>query len=166
MSKTKRLAFLGLTVAAAIILSYVEMLLPPISTIVPGIKMGLANIVVIFTMYKLSFKDAVIVSLVRIIVVVLLFGSVLTMLYSVVGATLSLLVMFFIKKVGLFSTVGVSVSGAIAHNLGQIIVAAFLMKTIQIGYYFAILAISGIISGAIIGLLGALLLKYSEKIKL
>ena len=166
MTKTKRIAFLGLTVAAAIILSYIEAVLPPILTIVPGIKIGLPNIVIVFALYRLSLKDAVLISFIRIFVIALLFGNAVSLAYSVVGALLSLLMMSFLKKTKIFSTVGVSVCGAVAHNIGQILVAIFIMKTVQIGYYLAVLALSGVVTGIVIGLSGALILNYSKRFKL
>ena len=166
MSKIKKITFLSIFVAFSIVLSYVEMLLPPIWSAVPGIKVGLPNVIVMFILYKLSFKHAVITSLIRVFAVALLFGNVLTLSYSLAGAALSLTIMFLFKKTALFSMVGVSIAGGVVHNLGQIIVAMLVMQTKQIGYYMLVLTVTGVLAGIVVGLLGALLLKRTEKLKI
>lgn len=166
MSKIKKITFLSIFVAFSIVLSYVEMLLPPIWSAVPGIKVGLPNVIIIFILYKLSFKHAVITSLIRVFAVALLFGNVLTLSYSLAGAVLSLTVMFLLKRTALFSMVGVSIAGGVVHNLGQIIVAMLVMQTKEIGYYMLVLAVTGVLAGIVVGLLGALLLKRTEKLKI
>lgn len=163
---TRKTTFLGIFAALAIILSYVEMLLPPIWSAVPGIKVGLPNIVIIFLLYRFSFKEAAIVSFIRLLTTAFLFGSMMTFAYSLAGALLSLLVMALLKKTNFFSQVGVSIAGGVSHNLGQIIVAMILLSTKEIGYYMIILAITGTIAGIFVGLAGILLLKYTIKIKL
>ncbi len=162
-----RLAMLGVLTAVALVLSYVESLIPPIWTAVPGIKMGLPNIITIILLYKLGVKDAAIVSLIRVLFSsFLLFGSGMMLIYSVVGAALSLILMAVCKKLNLFSTVGVSVVGGVSHNLGQILVAIALFDTTQLGYYMIVLSITGTIAGVFIGVAGALLLKRLEKVKM
>ncbi|MBQ2676792.1 MAG: Gx transporter family protein [Clostridia bacterium] len=165
-SKTAKITFLGLATACALVLSYVESLLPPIWSAVPGVKVGLPNIVIIYLLYKVSFKSAAAVSFVRIIAVSMLFGNVMIMSYSIAGAVLSLGVMAILKKTKAFSTVGVSIAGAVAHNLGQIIVAMVVMQTKEIGYYMIVLCVTGVLAGIVIGIAGGMLLKYTEKIKL
>ena len=164
--KTGRIALLGLGVAVAMILSYIEFLLPPVWSAVPGIKLGLPNIIIVYLFYKSGAFDAGLVSLVRIFLSALLFGNTVSMLYSISGAVLSFSLMLLLKKIGVFSTVGVSIGGAVFHNFGQILMAMMILRTREIGYYMIVLAISGVISGTIIGLLGAGLLKSTEKIKL
>ena len=139
--KTKKIAFLGVITSVALILAYVEAILPPIYAAVPGIKVGLPNIVIIFVLYKFGIKEAAMVSGVRLLIVALLFGNVMTLAYSAAGAVLSLVVMSLLKKIDSFSTVGVSIAGAVSHNLGQIAVAIFLLESVQIGYYMIILMI-------------------------
>ena len=151
--------------AVALILSYVEALFPPIYAAVPGIKVGLPNIVIIFMLYRFGLKEAAAVSLVRLAAVALLFGSVMTLAYSLAGAVLSLTLMALCKRFNIFTTVGVSVVGGVSHNLGQIIVAMIVMETAQIGYYMVILAITGTLAGVFIGLAGSLLLKYMKNVK-
>lgn len=163
MTKIKKITLLGLLSALAMVLSYVEMLLPPIVTSIPGIKVGLPNIITVFLLYKFSFKDAFLVSLVRILMVSLLFGNIFTLSYSLAGGILSLLLMYLLKKTNLFSSIGVSIAGGVAHNIGQICVAILITNTLQIGYYMIPLFISGTIAGAVIGVFGALTLRYTKK---
>lgn len=166
MLKTKKLTFLGILAALSIVLSFVETLLPPIYAAVPGIKIGLANIVSIFLIYKFTVRDTVLVTLVRVLTVALLFGNIMTLSYSLAGAFLSITAMLILKKTNSFSTVGVSIAGGVSHNLGQIIAAIIITSTIEIGYYMIILCISGILSGTLIGIVGALVIKYTKKIKI
>ena len=126
--------------------------------------MGLPNIIVILLLYKFGLKEALMVSGIRVFIVALLFGNVMTLAYSVAGAVLSLALMTLLKKLNLFSIIGVSIIGGISHNLGQILVAIFLFDTIQIGYYMIILAITGTIAGVVIGIIGSILVKKLEKI--
>ena len=161
---TKKIALLGVLTSVALVLSYLEAMLPPISTAAPGIKMGLPNIIVILLLYKFGLKEALMVSGIRVFIVALLFGNVMTLAYSVAGAVLSLALMTLFKKLNLFSIIGVSIIGGISHNLGQIMVAIFLFDTIQIGYYMIILAITGTIAGVVIGIIGSILVKKLEKI--
>ena len=162
-SKTKKMALLGVLTSVALVLSYLEAMLPPISTAVPGIKMGLPNIIIIFLLYKFGLKEAVSVSIIRVFIVSLLFGNVMTLAYSIAGAVLSLGLMTLFKKLNFFSAIGVSIIGGISHNLGQILVAIFLFDTIQIGYYMIILSITGTIAGVVIGIISSILVKKLEK---
>lgn len=164
--KTKKVALLGVITSVALILSYIEAILPPIWSAVPGIKMGFPNIVIIFLLYRFGVKEAAIVSFIRIFIVALLFGNVMTLAYSCAGAFLSIVLMTIFKKINTFSVVGTSIVGGVAHNLGQILVAIFLFDTVQIGYYMAVLAVTGTIAGVFIGLAGVALLKRLEKVNL
>ena len=164
-SNTKKIAFLGLCTAIAMIFAYVEILLPPLWSAVPGIKMGLPNIVIIFLLYRFSFKDAALVSLVRLIAVALLFGNTMTFVYSFAGAVFSLGIMVTLKKVDCFSMVGVSIAGGIFHNLGQILMAMFLLETAQIGYYMIVLTVTGTVAGIFVGLVGSFVMKILHKLK-
>lgn len=155
--KTKKLVKLSLLTAVAMILSYVESLTPSLG--VPGVKIGLANIAVMFALYRFGWKEAVGVSLIRVILVSLLFGSVGAMLYSLAGAVLSLAVMSILKKTDVFSTAGVSVAGGVAHNAGQILMAMWILETNTLIYYLPVLAIAGIAGGILTGLCAALLIK-------
>lgn len=164
--KTRRYAVLGLVTAVALVLSYVEAILPPIWSAVPGIKIGLPNIIIIFILYKIGLKDAITVSAIRLFLVALLFGNAMTLVYSVAGAALSLGLMALCKKVNLFSMVGVSIVGGVAHNLGQILVAMAIFETSQIGYYMLVLAVTGTIAGVFVGIAASIILKRFERIKL
>lgn len=166
LKNTKRLAFLGLAAAVCLVLSFVESLLPPLVSAVPGIKLGLPNIIIIFVLYRFSVLEAAVVSAVRLIITALLFGSAMTFMYSLAGAVLSLAVMAALSRLNLFSKVGVSVAGGVSHNIGQILVAIVVLATKEIGYYFPVLAVSGIVSGVFIGLASAELTNRLKKIKL
>ena len=158
MSKNKRLALLSMCACLAMILSFVESRIPPL-TAIPGIKMGLANIAVMFTMYKLGTKEAAVVSAVRVILIALLFGSLVSFLYSLAGAVLSFAVMLLLRKIKLFSVLGVSVAGGVCHNIGQITMACILLETNVIVYYLPFLLLSGTVTGVLIGAASALLIK-------
>ena len=157
--KIRKIAFLGLFTAVAMLLSYVEAISPVLITAIPGIKMGLPNVAVIFVLYRFGAPEAALVSAVRVIVVSLLFGNPMTFIYSIAGAMLSLCVMVLLKKMNFLSCVGVSVAGGVFHNVGQILVAMALLGVAEVGYYMVALAISGIVSGILIGLCGALMIK-------
>ena len=165
-NKVKKLTFLGLLASVALILSYVEAMLPPLFSAVPGIKAGLPNIVIIFLLYRFGIKEAAAVSLVRMLLVTLLFGNPMMLLYSLAGAFLSLLLMALCKKAELFSAVGVSIVGGVAHNLGQILVAICILETVEIGYYMIVLAISGSLAGILIGLAGAALFRALKNVRI
>ena len=165
-TRTKQITFLGLVASVALLLSYVESLLPPLFAAVPGIKIGLPNIAIVLVLYTLGVKNAAAVSFVRLTISALLFGNAVSFAYSFAGAVLSLAVMGLLKKTGLLSPVGVSVAGGVTHNIGQILVAMVLLDTPQIAYYLIVLTVTGIISGALIGMCGAFLVKrISNKIQ-
>ena len=157
MKKTKRLVLLAMLTAVAMILSYVESLLPSVG--IPGVKMGLAKIAVIFALFRFGWKEAAALSLVRVLLVSLLFGSVGAMLYSLAGAVLSLAVMALLRRIDRFSTVGISVAGGVAHNTGQILMAMLILQTKQLLVYLPVLAVSGIAGGVLTGLAAALLIR-------
>ena len=163
--KTKKVAMLGLTIALAMIMSYIEALVP-LSFAVPGIKMGLANIVIIFVLYKIGTKEAILVSIIRVILVSLLFSNVMAMAYSIAGAVLSLSVMWLLKKTDKFSFVGVSIAGGIMHNVGQIIMAVILLGTEQIALYLPVLIITGTATGVVIGIVSGLVINRFKNIRL
>lgn len=155
---SKRIARYALLVALAMVLSWLESLVP-LSAAVPGMKLGLTNLVVLFALYRMSAADAITLSLVRVILVSATFGNAYAFAYSLAGAVLSFLIMWLMKKYGNFSTVGVSVAGGVGHNLGQIIVAAVVLENSGIFYYFPALLISGTIAGIAIGIVGGIITK-------
>ena len=163
--KAKNIAAFGVYVALAMIFSYIELQIPPLVAI-PGIKLGLPNVVIIIALYKFGWKEAIVINVLRVVLVSVLFGTVLSLLYSVAGAILSLFVMIILKKSKIFSTVLVSVFGAISHNIGQITVAIFVLETSELLYYLPVLLITGTISGLLLGLIGATVVKKLDNIKI
>ena len=157
-TQIQKIALLAMLTATAMILAYVEAILPPIWSAVPGVKVGLPNVIIIFVLYRFGLRSAAAVSLVRILLSSLLFGSPMSFLYSLAGAVLSLAVMMMLRKMNVFSTVGVSVAGGVFHNVGQIFAAMLLLRTAEIGYYMIVLAVTGTLAGVFVGLCGALLL--------
>ncbi len=155
--KASKVAQYGLLTALALVLSWLESLLPPLG--VPGVKLGLPNLAVVFALYRLGWKDACVISLVRVVLVTLLFGNGAALAYSVVGAALSLALMGLLKRTGKFSSVGVSVAGGVAHNAGQILVAMVLLETSRLAWYLPVLWVSGTVAGVLIGVVSGELVK-------
>ena len=157
MKMTARdIARFGLMVAAALVLSWVETLIPFVFPL-PGMKIGLANIVILTMLYAAGAKSAAAVSFLRLLLVLFTFGNAASFLYSLAGAALSFAVMLLLKKTGRFGVTGVSIAGAMAHNAGQIIVAALVLETVTVVYYLPWLMIAGVVSGLVIGIAGGLL---------
>ena len=148
----KKNAYLGLFAAVAIIFGYVESLFQFFAGI-PGIKLGLANLAVLFILETYTWKEAAVVSAVRIVVIGFLFGNMFTIIYSLAGAALSLFVMTLMKKSSGFSILGISVAGGVSHNIGQLMVAALIVENTSLLYYAPVLLISGVITGLLIGIL-------------
>ena len=159
--KTRKLTTLGLSVALALILSYVESLLPPLVA-VPGVKVGLPNVVILFLLYRYGWKEAGTVSLVRLLLTAALFTGFAAFLYGLSGAALSLLGSALLKRTDRFSPLGVSVAGGVLHNLGQIAMAALVLDSGYIFAYLPILLLSGTVAGALVGLLAAILLRRAD----
>ena len=150
---------MAMAAALAMILSYLESMIPAFVAI-PGIKMGLANIAVVFVLYKLGWKEAAVISLIRVVMVSLVFSSnPSSIFYSLAGAVLSLIGMILLKKTKLFSTVAVSVTGGVLHNIGQIGMACILLQTDVVKYYLPYLILSGTLAGIAIGVAAAILIK-------
>ncbi len=155
---TRKITTLALSVALAMILSFVESQIPPLVAI-PGIKIGLANIVTVFLLYTLGEIPAMSVSAVRVVLSSLLFSSLVSMAYALAGAVLSFVTMFLLKRFSPLGITGVSVAGAVMHNVGQIAVAMLVLGTAEIAYYLPVLIISGTIAGVGVGLISGLLTK-------
>lgn len=153
-----RLCTLAVCVSLAMIFSFIESQIPPLVA-VPGVKIGLANIVSVFLLYTYGAKDAGCVSLIRVVLSSILFGSLVSLIYSLSGAILSLLIMIIFRRIGCFSSVGVSVLGGVFHNVGQVVAACIVMSTPSIAIYLPVLLVSGVISGTAIGLVAGLLTK-------
>lgn len=162
---TKKITYLALLTAIAIILGYLENFIP-FNLAIPGAKIGLANIITIIALYKYGFKNALCITLLRIFIVAITFTNLYMFLYSLTGALFSLIVMSLLKKRQLFSTITVSISGAIFHNLGQIIIA-MIFYGFNIIYYLPYLIILSLITGTVIGILGQIILsKFSDVINI
>lgn len=157
-SRIYRIALYGILIALAFILSWLETLLPnPLEGMVPGIKLGLANLVVMVALLRLGFFPAATISLIRVLLVSFTFGNLSMFFYSLAGAVLSIAVMQLAKSFRAFGTSGISVSGGLAHNLGQILVAIVILGK-NLFYYLPYLILGGCISGLLIGILAALIL--------
>lgn len=154
MKRTKRVAYSAMLTALAMIFSYIETLIP-FSFGVPGIKIGLANLVVLLGLYFLKPLQTMAVSVLRIVLTSFLFGNMASLFYSLAGGLLSFLVMLLlIKKCKGFSTVGISIAGGVSHNIGQLAVAAYVLQSTSVLYYLPVLMIAGLLSGMLIGIAG------------
>ena len=161
-NKTKRLALYGMCIALAMILSYVESLFP-IYGAVPGMKLGLTNLVVVFALYYMNGKSAFLINVVRILLVAATFGNTVSLWYSLAGGMLSFVVMLLLKHIKGFHITTVSVAGSVSHNAGQLLVAMWLLGTRQLAWYFGVLCISGVVSGMVIGILSGIVLEKLPK---
>ena len=161
--KTKKIANLGLLVALAFVFSYIEFLLP-INLGIPGVKLGFANLVIMVTMYTLGEKEAFLLSMVRIVLVGFTFANTASMLYSLAGGVLSFGVMYVAKKMKTFSMAGVSMLGGVFHNVGQILLAMWMLSTDSLLYYLPVLIVAGVVTGVMIGILGAMITKRLKKL--
>lgn len=149
--KTEEIARLGLLTSLALIASYVELLIPvPIG--IPGVKLGLANLVIVWALYGLRPTEAFAVNGMRILLSGFMFGNLSMILYSLAGALLSFLCMYLVKKSGAFSVIGVSLTGGVAHNVGQLLVAMLVLESLNLVYYGSVLLLSGLITGLLIGI--------------
>lgn len=149
---------MAFVIAFAMILSFVESRIPAFVAI-PGVKVGLANIAVIFTLYKFGVKEAVTVSIIRVLLISMLFGSPVSLIYSISGATLSLASMILLKKLTPLTEVTISVTGGVMHNVGQIAAASFMLSTNVVFYYLPFLLVSGTVAGVVVGIASAILIK-------
>jgi heptaprenyl diphosphate synthase len=161
-TRTRKISFFALSIALAMIFSYVETLIP-FPFFVPGMKLGLANIVTIVVLYKMKAFDAAAISITRILLSALLFGNVFSLAYSLSGGAFSLAVIILLKKTGKFSITGVSIAGGVCHNIAQVAVAALLLETGELAYYLPVLLVTGTVTGCLIGVLGGLLLKKLKR---
>lgn len=161
MPKTRRIAVCGVLSALAFGLSYLEMLLP--SPGIVGAKLGLANLAILVALYLFSWREAAAVSGVRILLSWLIFGSFTSLIYSLAGGLVSLIIMSLLKKIDIFSPVGVSIAGGVGHNFGQMLAALAILGTGVFGY-LPLLIVTGAISGAIIGVVATILIKALRKV--
>ena len=151
-NKVKKIAFCGLILALALIAGYVESLVP-VAVAIPGIKLGVANSVILILLYMVGMKEAYLVNISRVVLAGFLFGSMSSILYSLSGAVLSMFIMTLLKRTDRFSISGVSMAGGVFHNVGQLMMAAWALETTAVWYYLPVLIISGSITGLLIGFL-------------
>jgi len=158
-------AYFGVFTALALIFSYVETLIP-IQVGIPGVKLGLANLVVVVVLYKMGIKEAYTLAVVRVILSGFLFGNLFSIVYSLAGGLLSLTVMVALKRTKVFSLLGISAMGGVFHNVGQLIMAALVLESLSIGYYLPVLLISGLVTGILIGIISGEMLKRLNRIEM
>ena len=154
---------MGLYSAAAVLLGYVEMMIP-MSFAVPGMKLGLPNLAVVAVLYLYSWREALAVSFIRILIIGLLFGNFFSICFSLAGGLFSLLCMALVKHWDVFGCTGVSLVGGLAHNAGQIAAAAILVENVRIAYYFIPLAATGVMTGIAIGIVSGILIRRLAKV--
>ena len=147
----KRITTAGLLIALAMILSYLELLIP-FNFGIPGVKLGLANLVVVSALYLFGARQAFAISIVRIMLVSVTFGNMAALLYSIAGGLLSYLVMLLISRIKGFSIIGTSVAGGVTHNIGQLVVAILVIENLNMALYIPVLVIAGTLTGLLIGI--------------
>ena len=152
--QTKRLALMGLLTALGLIAGYIEFLIP-IPLGIPGVKPGLANIVIVWALYTLSPGEAFCVNLMRIFLSGFLFGNLSMILYSLAGAVVSFAAMLLAKKSSIFSICGVSIIGGVMHNVGQLLMAMLVLESVNLIYYGPVLLAAGVVTGLLIGIVSA-----------
>ncbi len=162
-NKAKRIALFGMMVALAFTFSYLESLIP-FDFAIPGVKLGLANLVVVVALYIMKPGEAFAIAVIRIFLAGLTFGNMYSLAYSLCGGILSFAVMWLMKKTKL-SVIGVSMLGGICHNIGQIAVAAVIMETVRIAYYLPVLLVAGLVTGLLLGVISKPVIDRFEKIK-
>ncbi len=160
-----KVAYFGVFTALALIFSYVETLIP-INFGIPGVKLGLANLITVIALYKMRLPEVYLISVVRIVLSGFIFGNLFSILYSLAGGLLSVTVMALLKRTGAFSVMGVSMAGGVAHNIGQLIVAALVVETFSVVYYVPVLLIAGLLTGLLIGFLSREVLKRLVNIQM
>ena len=161
-NKTSYIGYGAILTALAMIFSYVEAILP-FTIAIPGVKLGIANIVVVIALYKFGVKMALTINIIRIVISGFLFSGTFGILYSLAGGLLSFVAMLMIKRFKCFSIVGVSLTGGVFHNLGQLLTAAFLVSNLKMFVYFPVLLFSGLATGVINGIVAGLVLEKLKK---
>mgnify|MGYP003211057087 CR=1 FL=1 len=159
MNKNKKLANMAMLVALAMIFSYVESLMP-INFGIPGMKLGVANLV---TVTGMEFPEVFLVVVMRILLIGFLFGNGMSIVYSLAGGILSFLVMALMKRLKGFSVAGVSIAGGVSHNIGQIIVASVVIENLKLIYYLPALLIAGTVTGFVMGMISKKLLPIVKR---
>ena len=149
-----RVAYFGVFTALALIFSYVESLIP-FQIGIPGVKLGLANLIIVIALYKMSLREAYLLSVTRVVLAGFIFGSMFSILYSLAGALLSLTVMALLKR-----------NGGVMHNVGQLAVAMFVVQTFSVSYYVPVLLVAGLLTGLVIGIAADAMLRRMTGITL
>lgn len=155
----KKTVLLGFLLAISMILAYIESILP-LAIGIPGVKLGLPNLVVVLLLYSYGKGEALSVNLLRILLTGFLFGNLYSIIYALAGALFSFCVMVIVRRTGMFSIVGVSISGGVSHNIGQILVAMFVVETFAPAFYLPFLLIAGAVTGFLIGIVSSRVIKY------
>lgn len=153
-----KVAYFGVFTALALIFSYVETLIP-INFGIPGVKLGLANLIIVIALYKMRLREVYLLSIVRVLLSGFIFGNYFSIIYSLAGGLLSLTVMAVFKRKDGFSIMGISIAGGVFHNVGQLIVAMLVVETFSVAYYVTVLLIAGMITGLLIGIVSNEMLK-------
>lgn len=148
--EAKNIAIMGLCLCLALILSYVEALIP-FNIGIPGIKLGLANLAIVFVFYYVGNWQGAVINILRVLLSGLIFGNMYSIIYSMSGAILSTIVMLLVKNFSSLSPISVSAAGGVTHNIGQLVAAALTVENIRILYYIPVLVVSGIVFGALVG---------------
>ena len=161
MNRNKKLANMAMLVALAMIFSYVESLIP-INFGVPGMKLGVANLVTVTGLYFLEIPEVLAVSVLRVLLTGFLFGNGMSIIYSLAGAVV-LLAMVLVKKMDGISIVGVSITGGVFHNIGQILVAMAVVENLKLIYYLPVLLVAGTVTGFVIGIVAGKILPVVKK---
>lgn len=160
-----RVAYFGVFTALALIFSYVESLIP-INFGIPGVKLGLANLITLIALYKMSVKEAFLISIARVVLSGFIFGNLFAILYSLAGGLLSLAIMTWFKRSNKFSIYGISMAGGVFHNVGQLMMAILVVESVTIAGYLPVLLVSGLLTGLVIGAVSGETLKRIGKIKI
>lgn len=159
-----KVAYFGVFTSLALIFSYVETLIP-VNFGIPGVKLGLANLIIVTGLYKMRLSEVFLLSVVRVVLSGFIFGNYFSILYSLAGGILSLTVMAFLKKAGGFSVIGISIAGGTFHNIGQLVVAMLVVETFSVIYYVPVLLLAGTLTGLVIGVTANELLKRLTAVK-
>ena len=146
-----KVAYFGVFTTLALIFSYVETLIP-IQFGIPGVKLGLANLIIVIALYRMKLSEAYLLSIARVLLAGFIFGNYFSIIYSLAGGLLSLTVMALLRKKGGFSVIGVSIAGGVFHNIGQLIIASVIVETFSVMYYVPVLLIAGLVTGLLIGI--------------
>lgn len=160
----KQAVHFGVFTALALLFSYIETLIP-FHVGIPGVKLGLANLIVVIALYKTNARQAFLLSVTRIVLSGFLFGNLFSIVYSLAGGLLSLLVMVLVKRNGKCSVMGVSVSGGVFHNVGQLLMAMLVTESLNLFYYVPVLMISGLVTGILMGVISNGMLKRMRGIR-